>query len=127
MTLTHPSRHPFRDKRMPVGNYRTVIVAGDPTFFDWDRAERVLDRVTFFIDLVRVAAGGTSGAAGLGVRWAHKWWWPYSVYESDFEAVRENPGGRLVVFWDGREQSTRHLLSRLGATLKPSRIKVVRY
>lgn len=144
MTLvptTYPSRHPFRDKRIPEGKHKILVVGGTRTFTDWDLLNRTLDRVTFFMDLVTVATGGYEGADGLGVRWANRWWWPYRVYEARWYAggkaagpirnrkmlEESGPNAFLVAFWDGKSPGTKDLLTQAKALLKPNRIKVVRY
>lgn len=140
MIPVYPSRHPFRDKRMPQGYYRPVIVAGTRTFDDWPLLERTLDRATFFIDLVTVVTGSFKGADGLGLKWANKWWWPVKVYEAEWEKLgrkagpvrnrtmlEAHPDAALVAFWDGKSPGTFDLLTQAKTLLKPNRIKVVRY
>ena len=140
MIPVYPSRHPFRDKKLPQGHYHPIIVAGTRTFADWDLLNRTLDRATFFIDLLTVVTGSYKGADGLALRWANKWWWPCRVYEPDWSLGKAagpirnrtmleacGPSARLIAFWDGKSPGTKDLLTQAKALLKPNRIKVVRY
>lgn len=150
-------RRPYRwiqsPPRPPGVVPRKVIVTGTRTFDDPELFVRIMDRFTYWFDLVHIVVGSKghrsevdgewkwSGADYFACKWAEGNWWPYSVFDADWTKhgkkagpIRNRemalfcpPPSCCVAFWDGKSSGTANMIQEFTSRYGTKRLKLVRY
>ena len=105
-----------------------IIIAGSPTFTDYQHLCQVLAPDRYRI--TQVITGGARGADQLGYRWAWKHAVKHQLFRAEWERFGKSAGVRrnyqmaqagdvLVAFWDQKAPGTAHMIQCMHALGKP--------